>query len=91
MTQKTLWTIVVGITVAFILFATNVNADEKVLPQKKPVELKIKSTVDSIKTWANNEWIEIVEYQKASWEQGKEQTANNFNKIKSFVVDKTTN
>jgi predicted PurR-regulated permease PerM len=91
MTAKTITSIVIAITILFVLLVTTQTQAEEVLPQKKPVELKIKSTVDSIKNWANNEWIEIVEYQKASWEQGKEQTANNFNKIKSFLVDKTTN
>jgi predicted PurR-regulated permease PerM len=91
MTAKTITSIVIAITILFVLLVTTQTQAEEVLPQKKPVELKIKSTVDSIKNWANNEWIEIVEYQKASWEQGKEQTAKNFEKIKSFLVDKTTN
>jgi len=91
MTVKTITSIVLAITILFVLLVTTQTQAEEVLPQKKPVELKIKSTVDSIKNWANNEWIEIVEYQKASWEQGKEQTAKNFEKIKSFLVDKTTN
>jgi len=90
MTAKTLITLVIGITIAFLILVSNVYAEE-VLPKKKPIELKIQTTVNSIKTWANNEWIEIVEFQKTNWQQGKEQTANNFKKIKSFLVDKTSN
>lgn len=89
MTVKTITSIVLAITILFVLLVTTQTQAEEVLPQKKPVELKIKSTVDSIKNWANNEWIEIVEYQKASWEQGKEQNAANWAKIKSFFSNLT--
>ena len=91
MTTKTITSIVIAITILFVLLVTTQTQAEEVLPQKKPIELKIQTTVNSIKTWANNEWTEIVEFQKTNWQQGKEQTANNFNKIKSFLVDKTSN
>ena len=91
MTIKTATSIVIAITILFVLLVTTQTQAEEVLPEKKPIELKIQTTVNSIKTWANNEWTEIVEFQKTNWQQGKEQTANNFNKIKSFLVDKTSN
>ena len=91
MTIKTATSIVIAITILFVLLVTTQTQAEEVLPEKKPLELKIQTTVNSIKTWANNEWTEIVEFQKTNWQQGKEQTANNFNKIKSFLVDKTSN
>ena len=91
MRTKTITSIVIAITILFVLLVTTQTQAEEVLPQKKPIELKIQTTVNSIKTWANNEWIEIVEFQKTNWQQGKEQTANNFKKIKSFLVDKTSN
>ena len=91
MTTKTITSIVIAITILFVLLVTTQTQAEEVLPEKKPIELKIQTTVNSIKTWANNEWTEIVEFQKTNWQQGKEQTANNFNKIKSFLVDKTSN
>jgi predicted PurR-regulated permease PerM len=91
MTTKTATSIVIAITILFVLLVTTQTQAQEVLPEKKPIELKIQTTVNSIKTWANNEWTEIVEFQKTNWQQGKEQTANNFNKIKSFLVDKTSN
>ena len=91
MTTKTITSIGIAITILFGLLVTTQTQAEEVLPEKKPIELKIQTTVNSIKTWANNEWTEIVEFQKTNWQQGKEQTANNFNKIKSFLVDKTSN
>ena len=90
MTAKTITSIVIAITILFVLLITTQTQAEEVLPQKKPIELKIQTTVNSIKTWANNEWTDIVEYQKNSWQEGKKQTTNNFNKIKAFVVDNTT-
>lgn len=91
MTIKTATSIVIAITILFVLLVTTQTQAQEVLPEKKPIELKIQTTVNSIKTWANNEWTEIVEFQKTNWQQGKEQTTNNFNKIKSFLVDKTSN
>ena len=37
----------------------------------------------------SNEWVEIKEYQKASWQAGKEQNAKNWSKIKSFFSNLT--
>lgn len=78
MKLKTITSIVIAVafTILLIVIASTTHADE-VVPQKKPIELKIQTTVDSIKTWANNEWVEIVEYQKAGWADGKEQFAKN--------------
>ena len=42
-------------------------------------------------TWVENEKNKIVEYQKLSWQKGKEQTANNWNTIKNFFNKLTTN
>ena len=85
MTSKTLLTIVASITVLFVVLVSTAGAEETTLPKQKPV------IVEKVTNWASNEWAEIVEFQKTSWQQGKEQTINNFNKIKSFLVDKTTN
>lgn len=84
MTTKTLLTIVASITILFVLLVTTASADETVTPNKKPV------IVNKINNWVISEWADIVEYQKNSWQEGKEQTTNNFNKIKAFVVDNTT-
>ena len=39
-----------------------------------------------VTSWIENEKNKIVEYQKSSWEQGKEQNAANWAKIKSFFT-----
>ena len=39
-----------------------------------------------VTTWVENEKNKIAEYQKSSWEQGKEQNAANWAKIKSFFT-----
>ena len=43
---------------------------------------------DKVTTWAQNEKTKIVEYQKKSWAEGKEQLKNNWLKIKSLLVKK---
>ena len=85
MTTKTLLTIVASITVLFVVLVTTAGAEENITPKKKPV------IIEKVTNWATNEWAEIVEFQKTNWQQGKEQTTNNFKKIKSFLVDKTSN
>ena len=42
-----------------------------------------------VTTWIENEKNKIVEYQKSSWEEGKEQNAENWTKIKSFFTNLT--
>jgi len=42
-------------------------------------------------TWVENEKNKIVEYQKLSWQKGKEQNAKNWNTIKNFFNKLTTN
>ena len=39
-----------------------------------------------VTTWVENEKNKIVEYQKSSWEKGKEQNAANWEKIKSLFT-----
>ena len=95
--------LVIGVLVG-IVFNNNAAADETntVLPEKKPVSIQLQTKLNSFGTWLNerpeaignwatNEWEDIKQFQKANWQSGKEQTAKNFEKIKSFLVDKTTN
>jgi len=104
MKTKTILTIVIGITVAFLILVANAYAEETntVLPEKKPVSIQLQTKLNSFGTWLNerpqaignwatNEWEDIKQFQKTNWQSGKEQTAKNFEKIKSFLVDKTTN
>ena len=49
---------------------------------------KSEETMDvKVKNYIQNEWTEIKEYQKASWQAGKEQNAKNVAKIKSFFTN----
>tara|TARA_R110000765_G_scaffold148592_1_gene251139 strand:+ start:481 stop:687 length:207 start_codon:yes stop_codon:yes gene_type:complete len=43
---------------------------------------------DTVTTWLQSEKTKIVEYQKKSWADGKEQLANNWLRIKSLVGNK---
>ena len=47
---------------------------------------------NKVTTWLQNEWTEIVEFQKVNWQEGKDQLANNklqiqtlFKKVKGYV------
>lgn len=44
----------------------------------------VEEKVVVVKDWFQKEWNETVEFQKNNWNKGKEQTANNIAKIKSF-------
>ena len=51
---------------------------------------KAEETVDTkVKNFVVNEWADIKEYQKASWQAGKEQNAKNWSMIKSFFTNLT--
>jgi len=53
---------------------------------------KSEETIDvKVKNYIVNEWTDIKEYQKASWQAGKEQNAKNIAKIKSFFTNLTGN
>lgn len=43
-----------------------------------------KAEENKVTSWFKTQWTETVEFQKKSWEQGKEQTENNINMFKSF-------
>ena len=51
---------------------------------------KSEETMDTkVKNYIANEWSEIKEFQQASWQDGKEQNAKNWAKIKSFFTNLT--
>ena len=51
---------------------------------------KSEETMDTkVKNYIVNEWLEIKEFQQASWQDGKEQNAQNWAKIKSFFTNLT--
>ena len=42
--------------------------------------------VTMLQNHLSNEWVEVKEYQKASWQAGKEQNAKNWSKIKALFT-----
>lgn len=70
-------------TILAIMSATMVKSEEV---KKNIVTEKVTETVTVVKVWAEKEWIDIKEYQKANWEQGKQQNDKNVKTIKSFFV-----
>jgi len=74
MTSKTAWTIVVTITIAFVILVTSTSANET------------KTINDKVTQYIVEEKNEIVEYQKESWQKGKEQIAQNKKQISGFWI-----
>jgi len=94
MSKKVITTIVLAITVGFILLVTTMPTKaEDVLPEKKPFTLGLKNKVTSLSDWVQSRpdafqgWVaDTKEFQKTQWEEGKKQTANNVAKIKYFFL-----
>tara|TARA_R110000782_G_scaffold250936_2_gene338420 strand:- start:2062 stop:2325 length:264 start_codon:yes stop_codon:yes gene_type:complete len=70
-------------TILAIMSATMVKSEEV---KKDVVTEKVTETATVVKVWAENEWIDIKEYEKTNWEKGKEQNARNVKTIKSFFI-----
>jgi len=94
MSKKVITAIVLAITVGFVLLVTTMPTKANdVLPEKKPFSLELKSKANTIQNWVatrpdaiNNFVEESKEYQADQWAKGKEQTANNWKKIKYFFL-----
>ena len=74
MTSKTVWTIVVTITIAFVILVTSTSANET-----KTINNKVTQFIVEEKN-------EIVEYQKENWQKGKEQIAQSKKQISGFWI-----
>jgi len=72
---------------AFQMYAESL-ADEKTVTVTEFTNT-VKQIPSNVSNWATNEWTDIKEYQKASWQAGKEQNAKNLAKIKSFFANLT--
>jgi len=88
MRAKTITSIVIAITILFVLLVTTQTQAEEVLPQKKPISIQLQTKINSFGTWLNerpevignwatNEWEETKQFQKEGWEEGKAQFARN--------------
>ena len=71
------------ITIAVLMTMTMAKSDEV---KKDIVTEKVTETATVIRVWVEKEWIDIKEYQKQGWEDGKQQNAKNLKTIKSFFV-----
>ena len=88
MKTKTVWTIVAVITIVFVLFVTT-NEAQANETQENPIIntveiVKDKAINNKVTQFVIDEKNEIVEFQKESWEQGKEQLARNKKQITGF-------
>ena len=73
MTTKTITTIVMSITIIFVLLVTNVSAEEV----KKPIDVKVKS-------WVINEWNVIKDYKSKNCQASNYQFTRNKDHIKNL-------
>ena len=78
--MKNLTAATIAITLVLLVHNYEVQADE-VTPQPKPIH---NTVVETVTDFVQSEWTEIKEYQQSSWEQGKEQLAQNKQQIKSL-------
>ena len=83
--KKLLFLILFVLAFSFQMYAESLADENKtVTPSEFVTTLgKVPSNVSN---WATNEWTDIKEYQKTSWQKGKEQNAKNWETIKSFFV-----
>ena len=73
------------ITIVTLVTMGMVKSEETTALTKVKSEAVKQSTM--LKNHLSNEWVEIKEYQQASWQAGKEQNAKNVAKIKSFFTN----
>ena len=68
-------------TILAIMAATMVKSEEV---KKDIVTEKVTETATVIRVWLEKEWIDIKEYQKQGWEDGKIQLANDKETVTNF-------
>lgn len=87
--------IVITLLFAIAVSTTGVlaNGTNQIVPKEKPFSLQLKSKANSVQEWiasrpdAINTFVEETkEYQAEQWAKGKDQTANNWKKIKYFFL-----
>jgi len=88
MKTKTVWTIVAVITIVFVLFVTT-NEAQANETQENPIintveTVKDKAINNKVTQFVIDEKNEIVEFQKESWKESKEQLAKNKKQITGF-------
>lgn len=88
MKTKTVWTIVAVITIVFVLFVTT-NEAQANETQENPIintveTVKDKAINNKVTQFVIDEKNEIVEFQKESWKESKEQLARNKKQITGF-------
>jgi len=68
-------------TILAIMATTMVKSEEV---KKDIVTEKVTETATVIRVWMEKEWIDIKEYQKQGWEDGKIQLANDKETVTNF-------
>jgi purine-cytosine permease-like protein len=86
--KKLLFLILFVIAFSFQMYAESLADENKTVTTSEFVTT-LSEVPSNVSSWATNEWADIKEYQKASWQAGKEQNAKNLAKIKSFFSNLT--
>lgn len=73
-----------------IMISGQAMAEEKKTVTPQEFVNSVAAVPGKVSNHLKNEWIDIKEYQKASWQSGKEQTAKNIDTIKKFFVSLTS-
>ena len=83
--KKLLFLILFVIAFSFQMYAESLADENKTVTPSEFVTT-LSEVPSNVSNWATNEWVEIKEYQKASWQAGKEQNAKNWSKIKALFT-----
>lgn len=87
--KKLLFLILFVLAFSFQMYAESLADENKTVTPSEFVTT-LGEVPSNVGNWVANEWSDIKEYQKTSWQEGKEQNAKNWAKIKSFFSNLTT-
>ena len=88
--KKLLFLILLVLAFSFQMYAESLADENKTVTPSEFVTT-LGEVPSNVSNWATNEWTDIKEYQKTSWQKGKEQNAKNWETIKSFFTKVTKN
>ena len=86
--KKLLFLILFVLAFSFQMYAESLADENKTVTPSEFVTT-LSEVPSNVSNWATNEWADMKEYQKTSWQEGKEQNAKNLAKIKSFFSNLT--
>jgi hypothetical protein len=76
------------LTIVVLVTMTMAKSEEKTITVSEFTNT-VKQVPSNVSNWAQSEWSDIKEHQKIAWQEGKEQNAKNWSKIKSFFTNLT--